>query len=214
MENGDSLRDDVIALKRERILQEAVNLFYERGYVQTTVDAIAERLGGTKQFVYYHFSSKADLLVEICERATGDALAATERVMASKGEPRSRFEEFMRAFTAAALKNHRLVAIYFREEINLPRESVDRINNMRKTINRQLRTLLNEGKSSGDFEIDDPQISAFMLAGMASYAFAWYRRGGALNEQQVTEHVVKAALKLVSPASSHGLDRLPATGTG
>ena len=39
------IRDEVAALKRERIITAAVELFYERGYENTTLDAVAERLG-------------------------------------------------------------------------------------------------------------------------------------------------------------------------
>lgn len=200
--DGDTLWDDVISFKRDRILHEAATLFFERGYLQTTVDAIAERLGATKPFVYYHFKSKVDLLVEICERGTGDALAATDIAMSAKGSPKARFEIFVREFTNVALKNHQFVAIYFREEINLPQEAADRVNAMRKSIDRRLRTLLDEGIATGDFEVDDPRMSALVIAGMSSYAFAWYRESGRLDQQKVTDHIVQMALKLVGTTSS------------
>ena len=44
------IRDEVTALKRERTLGAAVDLFYEKGYENTTLDEVAERLGVTKPF--------------------------------------------------------------------------------------------------------------------------------------------------------------------
>jgi TetR/AcrR family transcriptional regulator, cholesterol catabolism regulator len=197
-----SLREDVLSLKRERILQEAAALFYERGYMQTTMDAIAERMGATKPFVYYHFQSKVEMLVEICERATGDALTAADAALSVDGTPLQKFEGFVREFTRAALKYHEFVAVYFREEFNLPEQATERINLMRKTINHKLRNLLAEGKASGDFGIDDPGVTALVIAGMSSYAFAWYRDTGRLGAENVTDLIVKMALKLVAvPAS-------------
>lgn len=192
-----SLRDEVLTLKRDRILYEAANLFFERGYLQTSVDAIAETLGATKPFVYYHFASKADLLVEICERGTSDALAATEQAMTGKATALQRYETFVREFTRVALQNHVLVAIYFREEFNLPEEAAGRIWAMRKLIHRKLQNLLAEGAESGEFDIDDPGLSALVIAGMSSYAFAWYTGKGQLTREKVTEHIVRLALKLV-----------------
>ena len=197
-----SLKDEVMNLKRDRILYEAAALFYERGFLQTTVDAIAERLGATKPFVYYHFQSKVDLLVEICERGTGDALAAIDQAQEAGGTPLEQFERFVRAFTRAALKNHEFVAIYFREEFNLPAETIERISAMRKAINLKLRTLLTEGVASGDFETQDPGLSALVIAGMSSYAFAWYREHGRLDLENVSDCIVQMALKLVrAPAT-------------
>ena len=196
---GDSLRDKVLTLKRDRILQVAAKLFFERGYLQTSVDAIAERLGATKPFVYYHFKSKSDILVEICERSTRSALAAAESAMSARGSAWLRLEQFLREFTNVALQEHQLVAIYFREEISLPAEAAERINQMRKSIDRRLSALLSEGIASGEFQIEDPRIGALVIAGMSSYAFAWYRERGRLEQLEVADRIVRMALKLVSP---------------
>lgn len=196
-----SLKDEVMNLKRDRILYEAAALFYQRGFLQTTVDAIAERLAATKPFVYYHFESKVDLLVEICERGTGDALAAIDEALEGGGTPLEKFERFVRAFTKVALRNHEFVAIYFREEFNLPAEAMARIQAMRKAINRKLRSLLAEGVACGDFDTQDPGLSALVIAGMSSYAFAWYREHGRLDLEKVTDHIVQMALKMVRPVA-------------
>lgn len=198
------LRGDVLNFKRERILQEASSLFYERGYMQTTMDAIAERMGATKPFVYYHFQSKVEMLEEICERATADALAAAEQALVEPDTPPRSFEAFLRAFIRAALKNHEFVAVYFREEFSLPPAARDRINAMRRKISRRLRDLIADGVASGDFEVDDPGVTALVIAGMASYAFAWYRDSGRLGLDEVVEQIARMALRTVgaSPAGA------------
>jgi AcrR family transcriptional regulator len=191
----------VITLKRDRILQEAARLFFERGYLQTSVEAIAERLGATKPFVYYHFQSKAEILVEICEQSNRDVLLAAESAMSAPGSPRDRFEQFLSDFTNVALLQHQHVAIYFREEISLPAQAAERIRQMRKSINMRLTALLNEGVASGEFQIEDTRICALVIAGMSSYAFAWYREDGRLDQQEVTQRIVKMALNLVGVQS-------------
>ena len=40
-----AMREEILAYKRERILEEAVKLFYERGFTGTTLDDIAAELG-------------------------------------------------------------------------------------------------------------------------------------------------------------------------
>jgi AcrR family transcriptional regulator len=47
---------------RRRILEAATALFNERGYGGTSIRDITERLGMTKGALYYHFSSKDELL--------------------------------------------------------------------------------------------------------------------------------------------------------
>jgi len=60
------MREEITAYKKERILEEAVKLFYERGFSGTTLDDIAGKLGVTKPFIYTHFRSKVELLEAIC----------------------------------------------------------------------------------------------------------------------------------------------------
>jgi AcrR family transcriptional regulator len=45
------MREEIQAFKRERILQEAVALFYANGFTATTLDDIAAALGVTKPFI-------------------------------------------------------------------------------------------------------------------------------------------------------------------
>jgi AcrR family transcriptional regulator len=52
---------------RARVLDAARELFVERGYAGTSVRDIAEHLGMTKGALYYHFSSKEDLLYALVE---------------------------------------------------------------------------------------------------------------------------------------------------
>ena len=47
---------------RQRILAVSGELFVEQGYDATSLREIAERLGVTKAALYYHFSSKDQIL--------------------------------------------------------------------------------------------------------------------------------------------------------
>ena len=199
LKGGDeSLWDEVAALKRERILKEAAALFSERGYHGTTIDAIAERFNATKPFVYYHFASKIDLLTEVCERGTRETLEAAERAISSARSPKDRLDQFVRDFTAVTLENQQYVTIYFREEINLPKPQADRINKMRKEIDRKLTKLLEEGVKSGDFKIQDTQMCCLVIAGMVSYAFAWYRKDGRLQTAEICDQMSRLVLNMVT----------------
>ncbi len=50
--------------KRDAILHAAGNLFLEHGVERTSMDAVAQRAGVSKQTVYSHFAGKEDLLNE------------------------------------------------------------------------------------------------------------------------------------------------------
>jgi TetR/AcrR family transcriptional regulator len=50
---------------RARILAVAEELFADRGFDATSVDAIARKAGVNKALIYYHFASKDDLIVKL-----------------------------------------------------------------------------------------------------------------------------------------------------
>jgi AcrR family transcriptional regulator len=57
-----TLRGDQSQLTRRRIVDAGAELFVERGFVPTTVDAIAERAGVSRRTVFTSVGSKADVL--------------------------------------------------------------------------------------------------------------------------------------------------------
>jgi len=57
---------------RESILLAAVTEFVKEGFAGARVDAIAERTQTSKRMIYYYFTSKEQLYVEVLEKLYGD----------------------------------------------------------------------------------------------------------------------------------------------
>ncbi len=197
------IRDEVVALKRERTIAVAAELFYERGYENTSLDAIAERMNVTKPFIYAHFASKAELLAEICSRGIASALAALDGVLTTMpGSPRERLEAIGRRFVNAVLNSQRYIAIFAREEKNLAPDDYTRIGEMRRTFDHKLTKLLDEGVAAGEFQIPDTRIAALAIGGMVSWAYVWYRPGGRLTLDQTSSALTDLIMNMAgaSPA--------------
>ncbi|QSX37021.1 TetR/AcrR family transcriptional regulator [Shewanella sedimentimangrovi] len=67
--------------RREIILQAAAELFFEQGYAATSIDAIIERVGGSKRNIYSEFGNKEGLfnaLVSGCTEKMTLALTLPE----------------------------------------------------------------------------------------------------------------------------------------
>ncbi len=60
------------ASTREQILHTAQRLFVERGYHAATLQGIADRVGITKPALYYHFTSKAEILGHLVDPMTAE----------------------------------------------------------------------------------------------------------------------------------------------
>jgi AcrR family transcriptional regulator len=196
----DVMREEISAYKRERILEEAVKLFYEHGFSGTTLDDIAGKLGVTKPFIYTHFRSKVELLEAICRPTIEMSLAAIADAAAQGGSASDRLFSGMVAFTKVVLTRQANIAVYFREEKNLSAAGLDSINALRKRFDRVLSDLLEEGTRTGEFRVADVRVAALAIGGMVSWAYTWYQPGGRLSIDDVGAHMAQYAVGMVGAA--------------
>jgi len=60
--------------RRAEIIRTAAEVFFEQGYAATSIDAIIERLGGSKRNIYKEFGSKEGLFTAIVSQTADDVL--------------------------------------------------------------------------------------------------------------------------------------------
>lgn len=196
-----SVWDEVAELKREKILQSAVDLFYANGYLPTKMDDIALSIGATKPFVYYHFENKVELLSEIARRTQREWLSVTTRVFEMSLPPVEALSMATHQFTMIVLTMYKHVAIYFREQLNLPPEVAEEIAQMRRQIDSQVRSILSDGKKSGAFQFEDLAVASQVVTGMVSFIFAWYREPSRLSKEAICDQMVSHVLRSVGAKS-------------
>lgn len=197
---ADQMRDEILAYKKDRILQEAVKLFYQRGFTATTLDDIAAELGVTKPFIYTHFRSKVELLAALCQPTIEMSLEAVSQGSAFPGTPTERLRKAMDGFARVIFQRQPNIAIYFREEKSLAPEALDAINTLRKQFDRVLSGLLRDGVEAGEFTIPDINITALAIGGMISWAYTWHRPDGRLSIDDVSSRLADLALRMVGAA--------------
>jgi AcrR family transcriptional regulator len=195
------MRADVANLKRERILEAAVDLFYRHGYQNTTLDHVAESLGVTKPFIYSYFDSKADLLAAICEQGVASALRSISAIATLDLDPKSRLERMCRAMVNAVITNQKQNAISAREEKNLPPEYYRRIARTRRAFDKTVRSVLEEGCAAGQFSVRDSHLATFAISGIGTWVQVWYRFDGRLTPDEIADGVTELVLKMVAAGS-------------
>ncbi len=186
------------ALKRARTIASAVELFYENGYENTTLEAVAERLGVTKPFIYAHFSSKAELLAEICSYGVTASLEAIDSVLPLEVSPTEKLRLLGERFVIAVLGSQMHIAIFSREEKNLTPADLERIDDMRRLFDRKLTALLRRGVETGEFGIADAHVAALAIGGMVSWAYVWYRPTGRLSLEEVAAEMSGLIVRMVA----------------
>ena len=195
------IREEVAALKRERTLDAAVDLFYAKGYENTTLDEVADRLGMTKPFVYANFGSKAELLAEICLRGVLAAAQALDAVLARRKGPRESLEMFARDYVKAVLGVQKHIAIYVREEKNLDAGDARRLAEMRREFFARMTKLLEKGAAAGEFAIEDAGIAALGIGGAVTWSAFWFRPEGRLPAEEIADSMTRLILGLAGSSA-------------
>lgn len=103
---------------RERILDVALELFNEQSYEETSLREIAERLGVTKAALYYHFKSKADILLELHFRlhALGASLLDELDALEDERDAAAIWPDLIDRFIDQVLANRDLFLVHQRNQ--------------------------------------------------------------------------------------------------
>jgi AcrR family transcriptional regulator len=183
---------------RARLFAVATELLGERGFGSTTVDEIADRAGVAKGTVYYHFSSK----VELVEALIAEGLTPLAENMRASVEGTSSAREALQALTYAELqfiREHRafakLVVTELWREDRVWRETLMIVREQMVTI---IREQIERGIASGELRSDiDPRFAGGALFALtATAALDWL----ALDPERSIDEVVAQIRNLTAMA--------------
>jgi AcrR family transcriptional regulator len=192
-----SIREEVRDLKRQRILEAASRLFFDHGYSGTSVDQIADRLSVTKPFIYYQFASKTDLLTAIYLRVVDLAVDAITTAVNGTGSPTDRLRGFARSLALVCIEHREIIAIYFREEVYVPKKSLKEIHKRKRQFDARLKELLAEGVAAGEFDVDDVSMSGLAISGLLSWVYTWYQPKGRLTPAEIADAMADLVTRMV-----------------
>jgi AcrR family transcriptional regulator len=188
-------------VKKERIMAEAIRLFYEQGYRGTTLEQIADALGVTKPFLYGVYDKKTDILFDISLQSITSSLEAIQEGYDTKGPATQRLVEVVRRLTAVCINHQKAVAVYFREQASLEPKHLKVIHGLRKKFDRVLALLLEEGVRDKVFSVDDSRTASHAISGMVSWTYVWFRNSGRLSQNELMDQMAQYALRIAGAKS-------------
>lgn len=165
---------------REELLKAAFELFFERGYDKTSVNAIIQAVGVTKGAFYHYFESKEDMLTEISKRYANDSVKILKEVRKvqnlSAVEKLNKVISQMYAYKIETKDTRRKIKTIFEDNSNakLQKRIFESIGEMAKI---EYRFIVEEGVNQGDFNtqyIDDAAVFIFHMAFLFNQEIARY----------------------------------------
>src|ERR1700678_1953936 len=101
--------------REEQLIEQALALFSDGGYGETSLQEIADKLGITRPLFYYYFASKADLLWRLIGHVGDTLLLGARPIAASDAAPAAKLRQILEAHATALLENRNTFRIYFAE---------------------------------------------------------------------------------------------------
>lgn len=196
-QHDSTLKGEVIALKRKRIVDAARRLFYEKGYERTTLDDIADRLEVTKQFIYSYYKNKTEILHEISMQCIRECLRAQSRILASKLSIPEKLARIAEEVAQVIITYQAHTIIYLREEMNLDAEIARTIREERNEFDHRTMKLLKEGMKAGVFRVVDERITARCIGGVLVWCALWYRDLGVLAPTAIGQLISQNVMQMV-----------------
>jgi TetR/AcrR family transcriptional regulator, cholesterol catabolism regulator len=196
-------------VKREQILQVAIEAFGRYGYEDAKWADVASAVGIGPTALYHYFESKLHCLYEIMGLAVADFQQRFERITAEHTD----WNEALVALLVDSydlteqevLRNRVLVAEQGLIGIHrtAPREEAAR--DVARTRTRDLEfqwgTFLARGMQQGHIPESDPQLLARAVLGLYNSVWHWYRPGGTLALPDLGRFFVGRQLALVGARS-------------
>ncbi|HEX7727478.1 MAG TPA: TetR/AcrR family transcriptional regulator [Terracidiphilus sp.] len=192
---------EAAALLDERILDEAANVFLEKGFVRAKMDEIALRVGITKQTIYARFSSKNALFGALASRFSGIVFPTQHAAEDSEQSPRAFLIQFAHEVTAVLLdsKSQRLFVVLAAEARAFPDLASATWVEGPGRLRTRLREFFDEQIAIKQMAISNPDLAAEqflgLLVGPIFGRLLFGRPSYFKNEEQATTYI-KAAVDL------------------
>ena len=176
----------------DAILDVAVRVFLERGYDGASLDDVARAAGITKASVYYHVSSKEELLERGAERAFGALYGVLEEPDALGGPALDRLKHIVRRTIEITVAMLPEVALLLRVRGNTRVEK--RIVERRREFDHLVAGFIVRAQRTGEIRRDlEPRLATRLLFGMLNSVTEWYRPEGKLDADGIAEAVFRIA---------------------
>lgn len=181
--------------KLKEIFKTVSHLFASKGYHSASMRQIAQELGMKKSSLYHYFESKEEILFKIMNHAMDEALASLEEICAKDISPEEKLRQVLIFYSTYYVGDQEGLILLI-NEISSLRENYRRIliEKERHYLNL-MRMIFDELDKSGKMIEIPHSIAIFAFFGMVHYTIKWYRPGGSINVDQLSDYFANILTK-------------------
>jgi AcrR family transcriptional regulator len=180
---------------KERIIKVAAEMFARKGYHATGVEELSTEVGLGRGALYYHITSKEDLLHEILSRPAEEMSAAVLALQKLDLPSEAKLRQFAQTLMRGISDNRAEWTVFFREFHGLTDHRLRAILELRNSFELALLGIINQGITRGDFRNSDPELLVKGILGMFNYSYLWIRADGRCTPEEIADLFCDALLR-------------------
>ena len=180
--------------RRDELLEIAIDLFAEKGYVGTSIRDIAKAIDRSVSNVYHYFENKEELWLAILEYSVQGLPEKLRAVAHGEGEPLDRFKNLLRVHLEESTKHQRETKIFFIDE--------ERLSPKGKVINKQIQKEILDIyveqfrllQSHNLVRTKNLKILAFNVLATINWFLRWYDPEGGMSKEEIFDEIIDFVL--------------------
>lgn len=181
---------------RDVLIRTATNLYYRKGYSNTSIREIGSKAGVSTSIIYHYFSSKEEILFEIIYNASMDLLEALTDIDGKVNNSNECLRKMIETHTVLfSLKRMKELKITVSEDIFLRGKRIKIIKDIQLQIYNLYKNKIKEIKDTGFLQDIDPTVMTFSIFGVINGFFHWYKEGGRLSKEDVAHNILDFVFK-------------------
>jgi AcrR family transcriptional regulator len=183
---------------RDRILDASLDLFTEHGFDGASLREIAQRVGVTKAALYYHFSSKEDILMALHQRLHNVGRAALGRIGSQGPVTLAQWAAVLEEVMGQMVAQRKIFLMHERNQAALEKLHRDDHDAQHEDMQSRMRTILSDRRISVRDRVR-------MAASFGSIAAGLFMVGDAfadVSNEEVGQLLRDAVRDLLAPRST------------
>ncbi len=172
---------------KDKIKRVAVDLFFKKGYFATSISEIAKGCDIRKASIYYHYSGKEVLLLDIMQTTMQDLLVSLQKRLSDAEEIEASVRAAVRNHVRFHLRRQKETFIASSELRGLSAENFKVIAVRRDEYERIFQDLIGRGIDDGIFADGDIKILSYAILTLCTAGASWFRPEGRLSVEQIAE---------------------------
>ena len=189
----------------DRILNEAVDLFYKHGFVKASIRDIVRAVGMSNSSVYNYFKTKDEVLYKIILDAGSDVLGELKKASENHTDPVERLRAMIFTQVCFSLSEYRRMKIYLEEQYQLPPDLRKKAGKQHREIYDLYYAVICDLEAKSLLHSVDKTVATFAIFATINWVYRWFNPKGKLSAEDVANQSIDILFRgILKEASAKG----------